>query len=356
MSDYTPSETVDILLVLGECHHSYQRAAALYQTRYPHRRHHPNPSTIRYIELRCRRGNIRRQRKRNTIDDYRMNPRAITVLAIVHLNPHISIRKIQNEIGIPRETARRYLKFAKFHPYHVSLTQALSVQDHENRRLFCQWALQRLQNNQNFFKFVMFSDEATFCSDGLLNRHNSHYWATENPRWMQQVDHQHRWSVNVWCGIVNGYLIGPYFFEGTVTGANYLHFLRDVLPVLMENVDLETRLRLWFQQDGAPPHFANVVRTYLDETFPGRWIGRGGPVRWPARSPDLTAPDFYLWGFLKCAVYQERPTTRADMIHRIQMACSNIPRNTLLQTVQNFERRIQLCLDENGATFEHLIS
>ena len=23
------------------------------------------------------------------------------------------------------------------------------------------------------------------------------------------VDHQNRWSLMVWCGIVNGYLIGP---------------------------------------------------------------------------------------------------------------------------------------------------
>ncbi|KAJ4450340.1 hypothetical protein ANN_01760 [Periplaneta americana] len=43
-----------------------------------------------------------------------------------------------------------------------------------------------------------------------------------------------------------------------------------------------------FQQDGAPPHFANMVRTFLDEQFPA-WIGRGSPyITWPARSPDNT--------------------------------------------------------------------
>lgn len=237
----------------------------------------------------------------------------------------------------------------------MSFNQALSEQDHEQRRLFCQWAIQRWRDDENFFKFVMFSDEATFQSDGLLNRHNSHYWSPVNPHWMQEVDHQHRWSVNVWCGIVNGYLIGPHFFEGTVNGANYLQFLQEVLPGLLEHVDLETRMKMWFQQDGAPPHYANIVRNYLDVTYPGRWIGRRGPVAWPSRSPDLTAPDFYLWGFLKDCVYRERPTTRGDMIQRIQTACNNIRRDTLLQTVRNFEQRIRLCLRENGATFEHLI-
>ncbi|KAJ4445715.1 hypothetical protein ANN_12400 [Periplaneta americana] len=31
-----------------------------------------------------------------------------------------------------------------------------------------------------------------------------------------------------------------------------------------------------FMQDGAPPHFSNHVRRYLNDTISGRWIGRGG--------------------------------------------------------------------------------
>jgi hypothetical protein len=31
----------------------------------------------------------------------------------------------------------------------------------------------------------------------------------------------------------------------------------------------------FFQQDGAPPHYANVVKDYLNETFGPQWIGRG---------------------------------------------------------------------------------
>ncbi|CAH1382061.1 unnamed protein product [Tenebrio molitor] len=29
------------------------------------------------------------------------------------------------------------------------------------------------------------------------------------------------------------------------------------------------------------------VREILDNQYPQRWIGRGGPHHWPARSPDL---------------------------------------------------------------------
>jgi len=41
------------------------------------------------------------------------------------------------------------------------------------------------------------------------------------------------------------------------------------------------------------------VTTFLDETFPGRWVGRGGPTDWPPRSPDLTALDILHGGLLR---------------------------------------------------------
>jgi len=38
------------------------------------------------------------------------------------------------------------------------------------------------------------------------------------------------------------------------------------------------------------------ITTFLDETFPGRCVGRGGPTVWPPRSPDLTPLDFFCMG------------------------------------------------------------
>ena len=46
------------------------------------------------------------------------------------------------------------------------------------------------------------------------------------------------------------------------------------------------------------------VRRWLDEQFPGNWIGRPGSMDDPPRSPDFPALDFYLWGHLKAKVYQ----------------------------------------------------
>jgi hypothetical protein len=50
---------------------------------------------------------------------------------------------------------------------------------------------------------------------------------------------------------------------------------------------------IWFQQNGAPPHYGVNVRRFLDNQFERRWIGRRGPMEWPPRSPDLTPLDFF---------------------------------------------------------------
>jgi len=34
----------------------------------------------------------------------------------------------------------------------------------------------------------------------------------------------------------------------------------------------------------------------------------------------------------------------------------SIPQNILISTIENFEKQLRLCLQENGAPFEHLIN
>ena len=80
----------------------------------------------------------------------------------------------------------------------------------------------------------------------------------------------------------------------------------------------------WFQQDGAPPHFAHQVRDSLDEEFPERWIRRGGPVEWSPRYPDLSPLDFSIWGLLKDKVYSEEIRDVQHLRLRIEDECRNV--------------------------------
>jgi len=62
---------------------------------------------------------------------------------------------------------------------------------------------------------------------------------------------------------------------------------------MLDDIPLALRQNMYFQQDGTPAHNAIVVRQYLNEHFPNRWIGTHGVIQWPARFPDLTRLDFF---------------------------------------------------------------
>lgn len=70
----------------------------------------------------------------------------------------------------------------------------------------------------------------------------------------------------------------PYFLSLHLTGAVYHDFVRKVLPeLLLQDVQLQTRIYLWFMQDGAPPHFLFAIQNFFEQ-----WIGQGGKIAWPA--------------------------------------------------------------------------
>uniref|UniRef100_A0A8D8Z5S1 Transposase n=1 Tax=Cacopsylla melanoneura TaxID=428564 RepID=A0A8D8Z5S1_9HEMI len=138
-------------------------------------------------------------------------------------------------------------------------------------------------------------------------------------------------------------------------GQMYADFIEHILPDLLDQVPLEVRRGMWFQQDGAPPHFSRIAREKVNEMFLNRWIGRGGPENWPPRSPDLTPLDYFLWGFIKEQVMATAPTTPENMKRRIIAAVRKITPQMLARVRQSFRHRLVKCIEVQGAQFEHLM-
>lgn len=149
----------------------------------------------------------------------------------------------------------------------------------------------------------------------------------------------------VWCGILDDHIIGPFFVEdGTITGLRYLKLLEEELwPALADHPRIS---QLFFQQDGAQPHYALVVREWLDAKFPGRWIRRRGAIDWPARSPDITPPDSWLWGMVKEKVYGRQPETMAQLRRFISEEIGAIDSDMIFRVTQSvvgrFERLVEI--------------
>src|SRR5258705_6777794 len=140
------------------------------------------------------------------------------------------------------------------------------------------------------------SDEASFSRGGTTNMHNAHVWAHENPHWTRNARFQHEFRINVWAGLLGDRIIGPVYLPARLTGVAYTTFLRDDIPRLLEDVPLLQRQRMWYQHDGAPAHFSRQARAHLQATYGRHCIGRGAPVAWPARAPDLKPLGFFPGG------------------------------------------------------------
>jgi hypothetical protein len=173
----------------------------------------------------------------------------------------------------------------------------------------------------------------------------------------RQHAHQTRFSVNVWAGIIGDHLIGPYLLPERLDGRSYFNFLKEILPELLLNVPVHIRRRMWFQHDGAPAHFRHEVRELLNLTYGEQWIGRGGPIRWPARSPDLTSLDFFLWGHLKNLVYETPVASPENLIAKIVAAAGEIQDDPdmLSRVRQSYVHRYNVCINVGGRSFEQVL-
>ena len=85
-------------------------------------------------------------------------------------------------------------------------------------------------------------------------------------------------------------------------------------------------------QDGALAHFSCFVTDVLNVRFPDAWIGRGGPIPWPPRSPDLSPLYFFLWGYIKNIVYGEKIRNMQHLQESITSATETVTGNMIQKT------------------------
>ncbi|KZC13395.1 hypothetical protein WN55_06048 [Dufourea novaeangliae] len=91
---------------------------------------------------------------------------------------------------------------------------------------------------------------------------------------------------------------------------------------------------------------------FLQRKFPGRVVSKNGDIDRPPRSPDLTPPDFFLWGYLKRKVYASKPQTIDELKANIRAEIIAIPPEMLETVMENAAKRAHFALANKGG---HLI-
>lgn len=357
MVHLTERERIEILMMIGfgDRVRTHQEVCALFNNLYQDRQPISRAvvgKTLRRFNLT---GNVKSLPKsgRPRIATNEANAQDIAIA--LEEFPQTSSTSLALNHGISCRSVARILKREKYHPYKPQLVQELLDGDSDRRIEFCERMMEICNNDQHFTYNLLFSDEATFCLNGTVNRHNCRYWSIDNPHWMLETHTQHPQKLNVWAGIFRNRIIGPFFINGTLTAQRYLDLLRDqVVPSIEEDGQLPANI--WLQQDGAPPHYALNVRNFLNETFTNRWIGRRGFIEWPPRSPDLNPLDFFLWGHLKSVVYTRRPHNLDELQQRIIEGMQLIREETLANVIQEFVHRLAYCQEVNGNHFENFLN
>lgn len=267
-------------------------------------------------------------------------------------NPEISKQRASLELNISRRSLTRIMADLGLKMYRPRLFHGLLEDDPDRRLQFCETILDEERHGNGIIETITWSDESHFKLSGAVNRHNCVYYSTENPHWTIER-HLNQPGITVWAAMSCKGVLGPIFFDTSLTHDRYLNMLREfVLPELKRQHDKED---FFFQQDGAPPHYALAVRTFLDEELPNRWIGRRGPLEWPPRSPDLTPMDFFFWGIVKDKVFARRPSSIEDMVQYIKEACEvvNNDKELCTRVCLSVAGRLQECVNNEGLQFEH---
>jgi hypothetical protein len=139
------------------------------------------------------------------------------------------------------------------------------------------------------------------------------------------TNHPH-WNWNVWCGIFGDILMGPFLIDDTLNQAKYHPLLSNEISNFLNEMPLAMLKRILLHQNGAIPHNSCMNVAFLNNHFGDRCIDSNGPIRGPARSPDLNPLDFCLFiRNIRDNVYSIPPGTREELRRRIVQVCQIPP-------------------------------
>lgn len=355
---FTNTEMCDMHFCYGLANGNSLSAKRIYEDKYPNQVIPNHTIFVRLHQRLSENGGFNAQHQNKG------RPRTVSttdleeaVLNEIAEDPNLSSRILAFRHNVSQPTIWRILRRNNLYPYHIQRVKSLLPADYPPRLSFYCWLQENIASNPQFLTEILFTDEANFGRDTSFNFHNNHNWTEESSHSISEVHNQQRFSVNVWAGIIADHLIGTYFLPTRLNGDGYRRFLQHQLPAMLEDASLQIRSRMYFMHDGAPAHFSSTARDYLDDAYPNRWIGRGGPQSWPPRSPDLNPLDYFFWGHLKSLVYTTPIESIEDLRNRISASCEIIGNTPGIfeRTRQSMRRRIEACITVDGGHFQHLL-
>lgn len=264
-------------------------------------------------------------------------------------NPKTSLRKIARETGISDRSVRRMVKNdLAFKPYKLQKVQLLTdenklVRLQRSRRLIRRHATQGWEK-------ILFTDEKLFTLEQSHNRQNDRIWSSKSPGNAAIVENrQNPLSVMVWAGICASGKT-PLVFVDQGVKINQEVYRRDILEaVVLPWAQRHFGEEEWtFQQDSAPAHKAKRTQDWCKANFPN-FISSN---EWPPYSPDLNPMDYSVWSILESRACAKRHKSLKSLKSALLREWDRLKPKDLRAIVENFPKRLKLCVEAEGGHFE----
>ena len=267
-------------------------------------------------------------------------------------NPKCHIREAARVLGLSYGSIWRILrKNLKWKAYRPHLTQCLSPANMESRLAACTFWL---TFEDDWFQRVIWSDEKWFVLKQSPNKQICRYWAPSNPHTVIECKKAHGEKVMAWVGIVDGRILPVVWFQGSVNSNVYLEqVLKNTVWQSVKN--LATRRQYWFQHDGASCHVTAECLDFLHAKFGERIISRRTIHHWPPYSPDLSPLDFSFWSQAMAHIIRCEPSTLTELKNIVEDFAADMREEDIRKMVQHTKKRAELCKDNFGGHFEHLL-
>lgn len=209
---FSVEEKVEIVLIVGDNYKTYREAAEIFNNRHPGKNIH-HTSVMRIMEKFKSCGDVNnkftnKRRKPVASEEMKLN----VMLSAVE-KPKLSLRKRASSLPdkIGKDTISKIFKETKFHPYKPQYIHTLKPGDYDRRLEFCFLIQGKLEDDPFLARKIIFSDEATFTSNGTVSSQNCRWWTDSNPHFTIKTRDQYYFKTNVWCGIYKDKIIGPFF-------------------------------------------------------------------------------------------------------------------------------------------------
>ncbi|GFV44898.1 putative DD41D transposase [Trichonephila clavipes] len=122
--------------------------------------------------------------------------------------------------------------------------QELKPNDQQTRRRYVEWAQNEIAVVPDFYKRILFSDEAHFWLNGYVNKQNCRIWSEANPQVYVETP-LHPEKLTVWCALWAVGIFGPYFFKNDedhnvrVNGDRYRAMITNFFIPELNNQDVQ---------------------------------------------------------------------------------------------------------------------